>query len=59
MTINVYNLLADQFGVGLPESNQIVGVGYVNCTDSLEGYFLGEVLNNEGTYEFTIIQKNY
>ena len=41
MTINVYNLVADQFGAGLPESNQTIGIGYVNGTDSSEGYFLG------------------
>ena len=52
MTINVYNLVADQFGAGLPESNQTIGIGYVNGTDSSEGYFLGEVENNEGTFEF-------
>ena len=52
MTINVYNLVADQFGAGLPESNQTIGIGYVNGTDSSEGYFLGEVQNNEGTFEF-------
>ena len=52
MTINVYNLVADQFGPGLPESNQTVGIGYVNGTDNSEGYFLGEVQDNEETFEF-------
>ena len=43
MDIKVYELTAGQFGAGLPEDDETIGVGYVNGTDNTEGYYLGQI----------------